>query len=119
DLGLRVKVNSALTRWNENEIEEMYAITDSLGVHLQFDMQVTPRDDGDTSPMSIAASADGIRRLMRVNLMRAGTDTSEEALPAPPTSKHCGAGSSGIAIDPFGNIYPCVQWRKAVGNLHN
>jgi MoaA/NifB/PqqE/SkfB family radical SAM enzyme len=30
----------------------------------------------------------------------------------------CGAGSSGIAVDPFGNVYPCVQWRRAVGNLH-
>lgn len=119
DLGLRVKVNSALTRWNEHEIEAMYAITDSLGVALQFDMQVTPRDDGDASPMAIAASADGIRRLMRINVARAGSAASEPAPPTPPTSKHCGAGSSGIAIDPFGNIYPCVQWRHSVGNLHN
>ncbi|MEO8504846.1 MAG: SPASM domain-containing protein, partial [Acidobacteriota bacterium] len=38
---------------------------------------------------------------------------------APPASgKHCGAGSSGIAVDPYGNVYPCVQWRRAVGNLH-
>lgn len=33
-------------------------------------------------------------------------------------AKHCGAGSSGIAVDPYGNVYPCVQWRRAVGNLH-
>ncbi len=32
--------------------------------------------------------------------------------------KHCGAGSSGIAVDPYGNVYPCVQWRRSVGNLH-
>ena len=32
--------------------------------------------------------------------------------------KHCGAGSSGIAVDPYGNVYPCVQWRRPVGNLH-
>jgi len=39
-------------------------------------------------------------------------------MPAPQTGKHCGAGSSGIAVDPFGNVYPCVQWRRAAGNLH-
>jgi len=33
-----------LTRWNEGEIAEMYAITDSFGVPLRFDLQVTPRD---------------------------------------------------------------------------
>src|SRR5262249_28958053 len=27
-------------------------------------------------------------------------------------------GSSGIAVDPFGNVVPCVQWRRAAGNLH-
>jgi radical SAM protein with 4Fe4S-binding SPASM domain len=32
--------------------------------------------------------------------------------------KHCGAGSAGIAVDPYGNVYPCVQWRRPVGNLH-
>ncbi|MBV9494640.1 MAG: SPASM domain-containing protein, partial [Acidobacteria bacterium] len=36
-----------------------------------------------------------------------------------PTGKHCGAGSSAIAIDPYGNVYPCVQWRRAVANLHD
>jgi MoaA/NifB/PqqE/SkfB family radical SAM enzyme len=35
-----------------------------------------------------------------------------------PIDKHCGAGSSGLAIDPYGNVYPCVQWRRPVGNLH-
>lgn len=33
-------------------------------------------------------------------------------------SKHCGAGSATVTVDPFGNVYPCVQWRRRVGNLH-
>ena len=28
------------------------------------------------------------------------------------------AGSAGVAVDPYGNVYPCVQWRRPVGNLH-
>jgi len=23
-----------------------------------------------------------------------------------------------LAVDPFGNVYPCVQWRRPLGNLH-
>ena len=23
-----------------------------------------------------------------------------------------------MTVDPFGNVYPCVQWRRRVGNLH-
>jgi hypothetical protein len=42
-----------------------------------------------------------------------------KSAPQPLPEKHCGAGSSGIAVDPYGNVYPCVQWRRAVANLHD
>lgn len=134
DLGLRIKINSTLTRWNEHEIEEMFALADELGVRLQFDPEVSPRDDGDTEPLRIGVSADGLRRLFAIQtrraeaqiragevgaqpeVMREGDAVLGDAPVAP--DKHCGAGSSGIAIDPVGNVYPCVQWRRPAGNLH-
>lgn len=124
-LGLRVKVNSTLTTWNEDETAGMYAICDSLGLPLRFDLQVSPRDDGDRTPLDVSPSREGIRHLMQVENERyakfaapAGDDVSPVSAPPLP-EKHCGAGSSGIAIDPYGNLYPCVQWRRAVANLHD
>lgn len=138
ELGLRVKVNSTLTAWNETEIEGMFAITDSLGLPLQVDPEVTPRDDGDREPLQVAPSREGALRLFRLQFER-GRAAEALAAPDPPGSiprqpevarggddgtmpaplhKHCGAGSSGIAVDPYGNVYPCVQWRRPVGNLH-
>ncbi len=129
ELGLRVKLNSTLTAWNEGEIEGMFAVADALGLPLQVDPEVTPRDDGDREPLRVAASREGVLRLFRlqfergraaaggpgeVQVARGGDDGT---LPAP-VDKHCGAGSSGIAVDPYGNVYPCVQWRRPVGNLH-
>ena len=49
-LGLRVRINATLTRWNEEEVEGMFALADDLGVRLQVDPEVTPRDDGDRTP---------------------------------------------------------------------
>ena len=127
DLGLRIKVNTTLTAWNENETAGMYAICDELGVPLRFDLQVTPRDDGDRSPLSVAPTPEGIRALIQVENERAERLAASLLEPAPAANdsaaavkvlKHCGAGSSGIAIDPYGNIYPCVAWRQAAGNLH-
>jgi hypothetical protein len=43
---------------------------------------------------------------------------ADDGLAPAAAAKHCGAGSSGIAVDPYGNVYPCVQWRRPVGNLH-
>ncbi len=51
----------------------------------------------------------------RIEIARGADDGT---LPAS-SDKHCGAGSSGLAIDPYGNVYPCVQWRRPVGSLHD
>ncbi len=147
-LGLRVKLNGTLTAWNEHELEGILALADDLGLQLQIDPEVTPRDDGDHQPLSISPSRDGVRRLFALLSERAAqaraaadsggaSDTAAASAPAPfaapviakrladdglapaGAGKHCGAGSSGIAVDPFGSVYPCVQWRRPVGNLHD
>jgi radical SAM protein with 4Fe4S-binding SPASM domain len=134
ELGLRLKINSTLTRWNEDEVEDMLDLADSLGVMLQIDPEVTARDNGDRSPLDLSASPAGTRRLFaalrerqqrlelltepstapRVEVARGADDGAAPT----PSGKHCGAGSSGIAVDPYGNVYPCVQWRRPCGNLH-
>jgi MoaA/NifB/PqqE/SkfB family radical SAM enzyme len=120
-LGLRVKINSTLTVWNEAETAAMYDLTDSLGLPLRFDLQVSPRDDGNRTPLNVSPTDDGIRELIRVEDARmAGFPPMPEpvASDVAPSAKHCGAGSAAIAVDPYGNVYPCVQWRRAVANLH-
>jgi len=122
-LGLRVKLNSPLTAWNEAEIEAMFTLADERDLPIQFDPQITPRDDGDPEPLAIAPSRASVARLFELQRARAAarqtdreprpTDTAEVA-----GSKHCGAGSATVTVDPFGNVYPCVQWRRRVGNLH-
>jgi MoaA/NifB/PqqE/SkfB family radical SAM enzyme len=125
-VGLRVKANSVLTRWNEHEVEELLALCDGLDVAFQIDPEVKPRDDGDQSPLTIEASPEGQARYRRALETRAKRDAYVTELPAAAarkatvagTDKHCGAGSNNIAIDPYGAVLPCVQWRVSVGNLH-
>ena len=128
-LGLRIKVNTPLTLWNEREVAATYALADELGVPIQFDPLITRRDNGDPEPQRIAPSAEGIAGLhanqrardaaRRAKLPSRAT-SSEVGIEPPATGreKHCGAGSSSITVDPFGNVYPCVQWRRRIGNLH-
>jgi mycofactocin biosynthetic radical S-adenosylmethionine protein MftC len=125
-LGLRLKVNSTVTCWNEGEVEGMMDLVDELGVPLQLDPEVTPRDDGNVEPLSIAPSRQGLERLFALQAERARRGAGavsvaregDEGVVPVPLEKHCGAGSAGIAVDPYGNVYPCVQWRRPVGSLH-
>ena len=126
-LGLRVQANSVLTRWNEHEVENLIALCDELDVPFQMDPEVKPKDDGDRSTLAIEASPEGQARYRRALEARVqqGVAATEAASPAAErksimagTDKHCGAGSNTMAVDPYGSVLPCVQWRVAVGNLH-
>jgi MoaA/NifB/PqqE/SkfB family radical SAM enzyme len=118
-LGYRVKLNSTLTRWNEDQFEAMFDLADDLGFRISISPTVTPRDDGDTSPLSIAPSAAGVTALYRFLDDRVPDAEAVESCNGEPSlKKNCGAGASGIAVDPYGNVYPCVQWRRSLGSLH-
>lgn len=126
-VGLRVKVNSVLTRWNEDEVEDLFALCDELGVACQIDPEVKPKDDGDQGPLNIEASSGGQARFRHTLAARAKRDPEVTEIASVATArkttmagtdKHCGAGSNNIAIDPYGAVLPCVQWRVSVGNLH-
>jgi MoaA/NifB/PqqE/SkfB family radical SAM enzyme len=134
DAGIRVQLNAVLTRWNESEIEEMCALADRLRTRLQIDPSVTPRDDGQPAPLSISATEEGLKRLRDVQRVRlasvapppaASDQAASDVTGARDVSlqecrgKYCGAGSNGLAVDPYGWVYPCVQWRVPVGSLHS
>ena len=133
-VGLRVQLNSVLTSWNEHELSEMFALADSLAIPLQMDSQVTPRDNLQTDTLQILPSLQSVEQLLTLQYKRnqrqrpcletepAGIAAMASSVPdmdPPAVENYCGAGTASLTIDPLGNIYPCVQWRTPVGNLHH
>ncbi len=126
-LGMRLRVNSTMTRWNVDELEEMHTLCDSLGVTLRMDPDVKPRDNGDQDPLDLLVNEAGLKKLEALRQKRSQAmsaldeQTPQQIEPTKNVSsdKHCGAGSNGLCIDPFGNVLPCVQWRHSVGSLHD
>jgi mycofactocin biosynthetic radical S-adenosylmethionine protein MftC len=128
-LGMRVQLNVTLTAWNEAELEDMLGLAESLAMRIQIDTRITPRDDGSRKPLQISPSRHAVEKLLGIQQQRAEAFRSRlqgaEVGPpdpvdlAPARRKYCGAGSLGVAVDPWGNVYPCVQWRMPAGNLHH
>ncbi len=116
-LGVKVNMKVPITRWNQEELRGIKALADSMGCHPEFDPVITPRDDGDTSPLALQADRDFLARLWSPEF----ADITHEETPTPRddtrVQANCGTGRSTIAIDPYGNIYPCVQWRRSAGNI--
>lgn len=113
---VRMQLNVPLTLWNEHELEAMLDLGRQLGVPVRVDPEVTPRDDGDRGPLAIAPSPAGLRRWARA---LPAVVTSPPASVDSDAEKHCGAGSASLLIDPFGDVMPCVQWRKRIGNVRH
>jgi radical SAM protein with 4Fe4S-binding SPASM domain len=132
ELGVRLKLNATLTRWNEDEAEGMFAIADGFGLPLQVNPVVSPRDDGDREPLALSTTAEGRRRFDALverryeerlasgafARMEVGGPVDEDLAPAG-NGYNCGAGTGSVTVDPYGNVIPCVQWRRPMGNLHH
>ena len=111
---IRVSLKSSLTRLNEHELEDLIDLVAGRGLPLHIDPALTPRDDGDPSPLSYLPSPDAVRRLMRKQLVAESLHKVERV----EGGVNCGLGRLTTAIDPEGNVYPCIQWRKSsLGNV--
>lgn len=125
-LGLRLKLVCTLTAWNEHEVGEMLQLIDRLALPFSFNSSVSPKDDGNTDPLRIAPSTAGAVELARLLEERQTTNHPDDLDiiqevgtkgSAPQLTRHCGAGSASVTIDQWGNVLPCVQWRREVGNI--
>jgi MoaA/NifB/PqqE/SkfB family radical SAM enzyme len=114
--GVPVVLKSPLTSLNEDELPGMQRIASDRGVPLRLDPVLTPRDDGDRGPLAYRASAGAIDRMYR-ELSAAGQLPGEDRVQG---GTNCGLGRTTVAIDPEGNVFPCLQWRRApLGNVRD
>jgi len=112
--GVPVVLKSLLTSVNEDELEGMIALAEARGVPHQLDATITPRDDGDPSPLRLRASGAAIERMYRHTAEKGPLPSAERV----PGGVNCGVGRTTLAIDPEGNVFPCLQWRHgSLGNV--
>src|SRR2546428_230816 len=115
---VKVNLKCPITRDNQEEVLEMHRLAQELGVVIIFDPVITPRDDGDKDPLRLMASDDFLRRFWQDDeYAGARRELVPVARNDAPGEAVCGTGRASLAIDPYGNIYPCVQWRRSAGDI--
>jgi MoaA/NifB/PqqE/SkfB family radical SAM enzyme len=127
-IGLRCGVVTTPTAWNEHQIDELFALCDRLGVPLRFQGPVGPRDNGDTTPLTIQpvkTTWDRIAELIerRREMQEAREDPSASRGVAvemePEEPAMCSVGVAGVDIDPYGNVQACMHLQERAGSLHH
>jgi len=122
DARIKVQLKCPLTKLNQHELFEIRDLADSFGFPLIYDAVITPKDDGSLDPLSLRADDDVLEKFWGEWYL----DLHDGKLP--PRANHCasdgaeancGTGRSGFTIDPYGNILPCVAFRRAIANVKN
>jgi MoaA/NifB/PqqE/SkfB family radical SAM enzyme len=112
--GLPLLVKTPVTRLNEHELEAIVELADRLGVPHKLDATLTPRDDGSPAPLEYRASPAAVERTYRLVAERGRLPHVDRE----PGMVNCGLGRITLAVDPEGNVYPCLQWKStSLGNV--
>jgi radical SAM protein with 4Fe4S-binding SPASM domain len=119
--GLRVRIAMAMMRQNMFDYPGVKALADELGVGFTLDPTITPKMDGDHSVVGLRIPGAMLKELFRDESLVANPD--EFCLPSPAPDENalsdypCSAGHTAAYISPYGDVYPCVQFPLACGNL--
>jgi MoaA/NifB/PqqE/SkfB family radical SAM enzyme len=120
---IRIVFKFPVNSINEEEIEDVFALSKKLNIKIEPFADLAPKDDGSIDPIKYSPSKEGIKKMYE-NLINENGRKRDDFFSEEETDNLnidsdfvCGAGISSLTIDPFGNVYPCVAWRRVIGNL--
>jgi len=117
--GIKVNLKCPITNLNQNELFEIRDLGDRLGLRVTFDAVITPKDDGDQDPLALRAQDEFLDKYWGdwYSELHHGMMPPKANHCAADGSVNCGTARSGLTIDPYGNILPCVALRRKAGNI--
>jgi len=113
--GVLTVVKCLLMKENINHIEGIKALAQEVGAILQFDPIVAPKIDGNREPLQHELSDADLHRFFSLEI--AEPQKAKEPNPWLSQPIICRAGRDLCCISPRGDVYPCVEFPFALGNL--
>ena len=116
--GVRTVMKTPMMRQNVGQFRGMQALAGELGAQFHHDASITPSANPRLNPLQFRMTEDDLRAYYRQTLEPSrGSLVANVPLAATPDRRPCGIGTSAITIDPYGNVFPCLEVRLAAGNL--
>lgn len=116
--GLPVKMKVPLMTLNAGSSAWLRRLAAREGFGISFDPVIAPANDGEKAALAYRLSGARLAKtLARVAPAAAGAEEAAANPEAAAPYFPCGAGHNVCAVDPAGNLYPCLQLPVKLGNL--
>jgi len=120
---LKVTMANVLMHSNYGDSEGVRALAAELGARYTLDPTITPMIDGDTSVLQYRVPGSELGEVFHNPHLV--DDVESFCAPPPPVDDDvreglpCSAGHTSCYINPYGEVYPCVQFPLACGSVRN
>jgi MoaA/NifB/PqqE/SkfB family radical SAM enzyme len=111
-----VLLKSPVMTLNSGEYHGIAALAEELGAGYAFDPVLTPRRDGDRTPLAFSPDAETLRRFFADPVLAQQFAQPVKCLPEP-GEELCGTGRRVCLISPYGDVFPCGVHPVPAGNL--
>ncbi|MGA7731371.1 MAG: radical SAM protein [Chloroflexia bacterium] len=123
-----VTIKTPIMRQNVDSYKELLALAEELGVYYIFDPQLVPRNDGDLTPLQYQVDNAELAALYNdpalydqpCNVNESAKSDKENLLAVYDrvmNSAPCGSGRRIVVVDPYGEVYGCLQMMSTNGNI--
>ena len=120
--GLKVNLKCTLMKDNVEEFDLIKTLGDRLDVKYTIDPMIAPGIDGSSRPCGNRISDEDLHQILsdeqfNQGLLTFGTREYSEGAQMTRETYMCKAGTNFLSIDPYGNVFPCIQFQMRAGNL--
>jgi len=118
---VRVAFTNILMKQNLSDYQGVRELARNLGVECRFDPTVTPKLDGDRTPLDLRVSSEELKDIFHKQDLVG--DVDEFCRPPLPVDSSvledypCSAGHTACYVSPCGDVFPCIQFPLLSGNI--
>jgi radical SAM protein with 4Fe4S-binding SPASM domain len=112
--GLHVIMKTPMLAHNGKMAAGVHALAHAANIPCNFDLIITPKNNGDPGPLNLALARQTMVELMSTQPFADIFVADDGNGPGP---EPCAAGRGYAAISPTGDVLPCIAMPVVVGNL--
>ena len=113
--GFQVKLKTPLMKQNAGDAEYVAELAEKFGLKKGFDPLITVSNDGNKKPLKYRLTSKQLRKLLNSKKLELSPEMNGNE--SANLDFICGAGRNTFAVNPYGDVLPCLQLPVFLGDL--